>query len=347
MAGVALVSAPPPRSASQTLSDIGIVLPSLHLGSFSKMTFDSISPTSEETRRSPISQSPTSSLRARTLITSRGDDPVMSERHNSTLNGRASTSTRTIGTRRRREDIFEGDVPSAASAECTSLRPPLTPSSGSYPGRPLELPTGAPDPTVQQPGAAVLRVDTASAISGDDNSRNRASDAQLKVVNGPRRIDSAEYKYDTPVSVRASSLQPYPSPSSNSPPAQIQSADAPLKYAASTMVPNPSSPPALPNPKVFMRPQMAQKVVPPEVCVECMLRDRDMADVDVTSPGVWERESDVWYEELVRREQKEARDRIPPSANSNKPQSQGGYLTEGNLMIWLTMVRSFWYPTLL
>ena len=70
-----------------------------------------------------------------------------------------------------------------------------------------------------------------------------------------------------------------------------------------------------------------------------MMRDRDMADVDVTSPGVWERESDVWYEELVRRELKEARRGIVPTVNSNKPKSKGDPLTEANLGIWLTKVR--------
>lgn len=73
-----------------------------------------------------------------------------------------------------------------------------------------------------------------------------------------------------------------------------------------------------------------------------MMRDRDMAEVDVTSPGVWERESDVWYEELVRREVEEARRGTMASANSNKPRSKGDPLTEANLNVWLTMVRPFW-----
>ncbi|GAA5862409.1 hypothetical protein JCM3774_002506 [Rhodotorula dairenensis] len=55
------------------------------------------------------------------------------------------------------------------------------------------------------------------------------------------------------------------------------------------------------------QPQQPQPTPPPphlvpqpEVCVECMMRDRDMADVDVTSPGVWERASDADYEEQMR-----------------------------------------------
>ena len=98
-----------------------------------------------------------------------------------------------------------------------------------------------------------------------------------------------------------------------------------------------------PVPVPVAQPQTAQRVVPPEeVCIECMMRDRDMAEVDVTSPGVWERESDVWYEELVRREVEEARRGTMASANSNKPRSKGDPLTEANLNVWLTMVRPFW-----
>lgn len=38
----------------------------------------------------------------------------------------------------------------------------------------------------------------------------------------------------------------------------------------------------------------------PEVCVECMMRDRDMADVDVVGEGIWERKSDAEFEEAMR-----------------------------------------------
>lgn len=45
-----------------------------------------------------------------------------------------------------------------------------------------------------------------------------------------------------------------------------------------------------------------KKTVPPlaaEVCLECMMRDRDMADVDVVGPGIWARESDADFEEAM------------------------------------------------
>jgi hypothetical protein len=40
-----------------------------------------------------------------------------------------------------------------------------------------------------------------------------------------------------------------------------------------------------------------------EICIECMMRDRDLADVHVQGPGVWRRGSDVTFEDLKRREQ--------------------------------------------
>ena len=43
-----------------------------------------------------------------------------------------------------------------------------------------------------------------------------------------------------------------------------------------------------------------------EICVECMMRDRDMIDVDVTSYGIWARASDVDYQERLAQEEAEA-----------------------------------------
>ncbi|KAG9090686.1 hypothetical protein FRC06_000922, partial [Ceratobasidium sp. 370] len=74
-----------------------------------------------------------------------------------------------------------------------------------------------------------------------------------------------------------------------------------------------------------------------EVCIECMMRDRDMADVDVTSPGVWARESDVWYEELVRREEEEAHSGTPPDPTRRRTPAHGMMLTTTNLRIWTQM----------
>lgn len=74
-----------------------------------------------------------------------------------------------------------------------------------------------------------------------------------------------------------------------------------------------------------------------EVCVECAMRDQDMADVDVTSAGVWDRASDVVFEELKKREIEDAAAGIV-SNDPKRPRIKGGRLTEQNLKIWLSIV---------
>lgn len=85
------------------------------------------------------------------------------------------------------------------------------------------------------------------------------------------------------------------------------------------------------------------------------MRDEDMADVDVTGPGVWDRESDIYYHELCRQEEEEAEQRDPDqnvhpnsssglssSAGCSRPRARGSKLTEGNLKIWLSMVGQYY-----
>lgn len=72
------------------------------------------------------------------------------------------------------------------------------------------------------------------------------------------------------------------------------------------------------------------------------MRDQDMADVIVIGPGIWDRESDVLYEELLRREEEEEASGIVPSECSSRPRAKGGRLTEQNLKLWATMVSVFW-----
>ena len=96
---------------------------------------------------------------------------------------------------------------------------------------------------------------------------------------------------------------------------------------------NPAPAPTPINPVYASQPLPAE-----EVCVECAMRDQDMADVDVTSPGVWSRESDVHYDELLGRELEEEAMAISPQ-EQQRPRARGGRLTEANLKLWLTMVR--------
>lgn len=60
---------------------------------------------------------------------------------------------------------------------------------------------------------------------------------------------------------------------------------------------------ATPRPTVVS--PVAVELPAPEVCVECMMRDQDMADVDVTGPGVWARKSDYDFEEAIANEEAE------------------------------------------
>lgn len=96
---------------------------------------------------------------------------------------------------------------------------------------------------------------------------------------------------------------------------------------------NPAPAPTPINPVLTSQPLPAE-----EICVECAMRDQDMADVDVASPGIWARESDVHYDELLRRELEEEAMAIPPQ-EQQRPRARGGRLTEANLKLWLTMVR--------
>jgi hypothetical protein len=96
---------------------------------------------------------------------------------------------------------------------------------------------------------------------------------------------------------------------------------------------NPAPAPTPINPVFTSQPLPAE-----EVCVECAMRDQDMADVDVTSLGIWARESDVHYDELLRRELEEEAMAISPQ-EQQRPRARGGRLTEANLKLWLTLVR--------
>lgn len=75
-----------------------------------------------------------------------------------------------------------------------------------------------------------------------------------------------------------------------------------------------------------------------EVCVECAMRDQEMADVDVTTPGAWDRASDAAFEDLKRRELEDEANGIV-NIDPKRPRIRGGRLTEQNLRLWLSIVR--------
>lgn len=103
-----------------------------------------------------------------------------------------------------------------------------------------------------------------------------------------------------------------------------------------------------PQQPTFITPQAAPKPVNPvysplpqekeEICVECAMRDQDMADVDVTSPGAWERASDVQFEEIKQRELDDEANGLVAIEDPSRPRIRGGRLTEQNVKVWLSIV---------
>ncbi|GLB37079.1 hypothetical protein LshimejAT787_0401300 [Lyophyllum shimeji] len=107
------------------------------------------------------------------------------------------------------------------------------------------------------------------------------------------------------------------------------------KHRAYAQQPTYITPPTTPTPiKTIYSPRPPAQE---EVCVECAMRDEDMADVDVTSPGVWDRESDAEFEELKRREEEEEAKGIVTIDDPKRPRAKGGRLTEQNLKLWLSV----------
>ncbi|KAJ7140968.1 hypothetical protein C8R44DRAFT_604386 [Mycena epipterygia] len=88
--------------------------------------------------------------------------------------------------------------------------------------------------------------------------------------------------------------------------------------------------PAAPSPVVLSTPPQE------EVCIQCAMRDQDMIDVDVTTPGVWERDSDVIFEDLLRRELEEEASGV---VDFSCPRACGAPLTEQNLKVWSSITR--------
>lgn len=324
------------RPSQSVLSDY---LPNIHLGSFSQMNFDFDSPYSVTQRPVTEYYNPVPPTASNTFTSSRpssNNDMLISPRATSGDWGRQTDKSIPGPTfvASQSEQIPSNPAQPPASVQQQQYRQemqPLAPTFTSGSGllaTPPEMTNNRASTPSRQDGESTVR-GTAS-MSGDDNARDQPIEGQLKeVINGHRRIESAEPAYQPTVSPRR--ISPNRDPSARRP-AEPWAAFASPPGQQPQISPTPTGP--------TVRPQFVQKVVAPEeVCIECMMRDRDMADVDVSTPGVWERESDVWYEELVRKEQEEARLGIPVSNSNNKVRSQGGLLTEGNLKVWLTMVR--------
>ncbi|KAG8919125.1 hypothetical protein FRC02_001864 [Tulasnella sp. 418] len=108
----------------------------------------------------------------------------------------------------------------------------------------------------------------------------------------------------------------------------------------------------------------ANAVQAAKVCQNCIIRDRDVVDVDATGDKAWERESNVWYQELIIKDCEDevnalmagvdlptylAQQQRMAHANGEapRPRAKGeGPLTTENLKAWLKMDDNMHYNRL-
>lgn len=217
------------------------------------------------------------------------------------------------------------------------------------------LPDGAGVPRSTPPGSPYLPPDeqrTSSHIapSGQEQARPTfESGSPLQNSEMGQRISGLDqYRSDQYVSSspKHPSLPPPAGVASNTvgvaPPIVPMSAGP--SYSAAMAIPISPKPRAYAQQPTYINPNpinpiyaQQQPLPKEEICVECAMRDQDMADVDVTSPGIWRRDSDADYEELLQRELEEEAAGIPPQENSSRPRARGMRLTEENLKFWLSI----------
>lgn len=351
-------SASPQRASAG--GSAGVILPSLHLGSFSRMDIADF----DSRGRYPTTPSQQVDLHRRDLSTQWPASPEnISYQNTYTVSpiSKSITSPPAAPKDHRREP----SIPSPDTQKQPSVY--FDPEEGGNEQQqqqqtslndpddaPADLPQGAALPLPQDPnqvdqergeGASITR--PVSLVIGPRHPQVPTS----ANANGPPSStlqNRSSLKATSPAVYSPSGLPPGAAPPTN------RNSPNPAQRS-----PNPNSPSysQQPYPSMYPQPmltvQTSRKPTQPqpvveEVCVECMMRDRDMADVDVTSPGVWERESDVQLRELVEREKEEEKawyeehsgELTQPGHNLKPPRklSKGHRLTEQNLKLWLTMV---------
>lgn len=120
--------------------------------------------------------------------------------------------------------------------------------------------------------------------------------------SSPTQSPVRDYRHVPLVHMDLSSASPPGKQGTASQMASPQNAEAPRRMYAG-MLPQPSMVPPfeLQNRSLVLPPGAdPRRPGASGVCVECMMRDEDMADVIVTDPAVWERESDTDFHEAVR-----------------------------------------------
>ena len=209
----------------------------------------------------------------------------------------------------------------------------------------------------------------------DDYNHNQSNGTATPLLNGSNFIDSKLFN-DSFKSFGESLTQPPPSPPAGArdvPPtlypatmrqpsyalpdgaaaSRLSSANglsSTRPYSPTLAIPISSNPRVYPQHPTYITPAAATpdpinpifSPNPPqpqeEICIECAMRDQDMADVVVVGPGIWDRESDVLFDELLKREEEEEAAGIVASECSSRLRARGGRLTEQNLKLWTTMV---------
>lgn len=273
-------------------------------------------------------------------------------------------------TRQRRTQKFNSDSPIRSSTYAPSIydqrSPQLVPTDHLPIQSSQQPPTQQPSPpqSFQDPSPTHIKQlsddktpEPADAVSRFSNPETPAPPRQSSQFYGSWQ-STKSYGQDPPPSrgsMRSVTQPPgfqssgnfggYPSqqPSEN-PPAVTTPPSVPMPLSSSPRA-APQSPKYVNAPlsgtqnPVHVKPHVPKE----EVCLECAMRDQDMADVDVTSPGIWERDSDAYYHDLVRSEEEAISNDIP--LPEDRPRSTGDMLTETNLKLWLTMVRVSPTPT--
>ncbi|KAI5478208.1 hypothetical protein MNV49_005375 [Pseudohyphozyma bogoriensis] len=151
----------------------------------------------------------------------------------------------------------------------------------------MEYPSPQSQSQAQSPNAKGKARDGGAGGSEYYNSQIAAASAAGGVAGGPGEFVPSPTEGMVGVGVRSSLIR-----NSQILTNGLVAAPQQLSASPSALAPTPAvlAGPAGPPPHL---------VAQPEICVECMMRDRDMADVDVTGEGIWERESDKEWEEAM------------------------------------------------
>ena len=262
----------------------------------------------------------------------------------------------TITHQRSQKSASEVPIPAStyASPIYDQQSPQQSPATDHNPVQPSQPPTQQPSPPQSfiNPSSTNIRrppddepPEPAEPVLRNSNPETSAPVRQPSQLYGSWQ-SAKSYGQDPPPS-RGSVTQQQSSGSFGSYPPQQPPDNHPIT-SSSIPMPLSSNPRAVPQspkyvnapPNGTQNPIYAKPHIPrEEVCLECAMRDQDMADVDATSPGVWERDSDAHYDDLVRSEEEAISNGTP--LPEDRPRSTGDMLSTTNLKLWLTMVHVF------